>query len=581
MARAQTLKMIYGVERDPVAAMADASGTPLTQFTPAPMYPPDDWFTDEAADNAPARLRWFPNGMVAGVVAPAGRCLLDGTGSCWKVPRPADGRGSILHAPEVDDGGDYRMAHVGETVLESGLTIATAVLAGPGGHADPYASVRQARQHYDNTAWGVAQGRYVWSDIAGGLVFVGAGNPDIGELQVRSVRASAASVDFRWIVDENQYRLIATCLVNVGGLPSRYAAAADDGFVLTEGRIWAIAAELGLDKPAVAAAARGEDISTEDVFAAILAAAPPFEWETTSIEEVTPPPATGEVRSDHEAMTAAPQEDPMRRKLGQTIAHAPDGPASAPATPAPIPTPGAPAPCVDCGGDQPAHTAAYAVEPIPTENSILGPSASPSLTSGDQVTWGNGSVGMFTDTMSTADGGTALIVFVEEGGLLDIATPIVVPADQATATGNLYQWVDPADIPLDTMVLQPSGESPTTEVIEEAGEEAGEGETMGGTGETETEDMAMMASLGSRILAGRVPGTKAMTRAEAQVAAVKAAVAAVEARHAEDIARLVEGQAALTAAVGTMVDAVATVHAKSLASEVADLGAPPALPAGV
>ena len=553
---AQTLKLIYGVDRDSVTTEAAQAGASLTDFQPAPMYPPLDWFTDEAADNAPPKLRVFPGGRVAGVVAPAGRCLLDGTGTCWKVPRPDDGRGSILHAPDVDDHGDYRMAHVGETVLESGATIATAVIAGPGGHADPYATIRQARSHYDNTAFQVAQGRYVWSDRAGGLCFVGALNPEVDERQLRSIRASAASIDYRWVNDEACYRLIATCLVNVGGLPSRYAAAADDGFVLTEGRIWSIAQELGLDKPAMAAAAASDPVTIDDLFFAIVA----------GVADDSPEPADGEVPSEHVSTPEEPMTDTAVLEPGT----------EAPAAEAPA-TPAAPAPCADCG-DQAvpdaaapapeAHTAAYAVESIPTEATLTGPSASPNLVSGDQVTFGAGQLGMFSNTIAGPGGETYLMVFLEDGGTLDLDEPIVLPAADATATGKLYRWVEPSELPLDTMVV--GGEEPPAE---EAMEPA----------ESDDEAPAMVASLGQLILAGRVPMAGAVTHEEHRIgqveSAVQAAVAAVQAEAdrrlealTEQNGKILEQNQALTAAVSSLVDAVGGIHKKDLADSILSLG---------
>lgn len=201
---------------------------PLTAEGEIPLHPPIDWFSDEAADSAPPKLTIWPNGLMAGVVAPAGRCLLDGSSSCWVVPRPLDGRGSTIDGSGGMDE-DYRMAHVGSTVTAEGVEIPTAVLAGPGGHADSGAGPAATLAHYGDTACQIGRGRYVWSDMAGGIVFVGALWPEIGPRAVAAARASACSVDFRWIEDEARYRLIATCLVNVGALPSRYAAVLASG----------------------------------------------------------------------------------------------------------------------------------------------------------------------------------------------------------------------------------------------------------------------------------------------------------------------------------------------------------------
>lgn len=221
------------VDPFPLAAAVDGvvevtgAHTPVEARVVVPLYPPRDWFTDDAADQAPEHLTIYPTGRVAGVVAPAGRCLLDGSTRCWTVPRPADGRGSTL------DGGadeDYQMARgAGEVFLADGSSIPVAPLPGEGGHANPYADAAVAADHYANTERQVARGRYVWSDRAGGIVFVGALVPTITEERLIVARGSASSIDFRWIDDEQRYRLVGCCNVNIAGLPTRYQAAVTAG----------------------------------------------------------------------------------------------------------------------------------------------------------------------------------------------------------------------------------------------------------------------------------------------------------------------------------------------------------------
>lgn len=247
----------------------EALDTPLVN---PPLYPPLDWWTDAAADLAPPKMTIYPNGRIAGVVAPAGRCLLDGTNDCWIVPRPADGRGSTLYR-EGGDFEDYAMSMVGTTWVEiyegagEYVEVPSACLAGPGGHAAGNAGVDLTRVHYDDTDFQVGRGRYVWSDQAGGLVFLGAVWDDLDERQIALARASACSVDYRWIGDEDRFRLIATCLVNVGGLPSRYstirrAAAAGETILITREDAQELIAEAEsfLERVAVVAAL-GIDVS--------------------------------------------------------------------------------------------------------------------------------------------------------------------------------------------------------------------------------------------------------------------------------------------------------------------------------
>lgn len=208
-------------------------------FQPAPLLPDPYWFSDEAADAAPEQLTVFPDGSVAGLVAPAGRCLLDGSGECWTVPRPADGRGSTFAGHQ---GEEYAIANrakgagnagIKGTVCADGSIAATGVLSGGGGHARRGISTDAANSHYADTSTQRARVRYVWSDKAGngvgGVVAMGALWPEVSERQVLEICASATSVDYRWIIDEAQYRFVGTCLVNIGALPHRYASLVDAG----------------------------------------------------------------------------------------------------------------------------------------------------------------------------------------------------------------------------------------------------------------------------------------------------------------------------------------------------------------
>lgn len=188
------------------------TGSQLVMDGAAPLAPPDAWLSQAAADDAPEKLMVFPGGRVAGVVAPAGRCLLKPGVECWTVPKPRS-------QAELD------MAHTGFTVTASGAPVRTAVLGGGAGHAKEWATAEVAQRHYADTSTQLMRGVYRWSDKAGGLTFVGALWPDVTPRQVAEINASPASVDYRWIEDEGEHRLVGACLVNIGGLPTRWRAA--------------------------------------------------------------------------------------------------------------------------------------------------------------------------------------------------------------------------------------------------------------------------------------------------------------------------------------------------------------------
>lgn len=365
-------------------------------WSPAPLYPPLDWFSDEAADAAPPKLTPFPDGRVAGVVAPAGVCTLNEVipGECWTAPRPADGRGSTLlcglFTGESEE--DYRKAHVGTTMTAEGVEIVTANLSGAGGHANPHASVLGAQVHYndasDDTRFQVARGRYVWSDQAGGLVFVGALWPEVNERNLAEVRAAACSVDYRWIRGQSidDYRLVGTCLVNIGALPSRFAALLDHGALpITPEVVNRLYAE-------------AENLTR----AAALADALDFSQEQYAMPQ-----------------TAIRVTDPVVTE---------------------VPPPGEP--CHDCEQQEQARQAAYVRVDDPA----------PSF--GAEVTW-SGGVGMYCDRVAMADGSPGFIVFPIVDGSVDESQPTTLAASEATVTGARYDYVY-ADELIDDLVITAS-----------------------------------------------------------------------------------------------------------------------------
>lgn len=202
----------------------------VEQGSAAPLYPPDEWVSQRAADESPTipagapggpmKLMVYPGGRVAGVVAPAGQCIIGGAGGdCWTIPRPADaGSGEVSL--------EHTRAHGGYMKLASGAVVPNGVIGGGKGHAPMFATNQNVQAFYADTSTQLVRGQYRWSDAAGGLCFVGALWPEITERQVAGLMASPASIDYRWIVEEGDYRLMGSCLVNIPGFPSRWKMAA-------------------------------------------------------------------------------------------------------------------------------------------------------------------------------------------------------------------------------------------------------------------------------------------------------------------------------------------------------------------
>lgn len=422
-------------------------------FVAPPLYPLLDWFTDEAADAAPPKMTLYPDGRVAGVVAPAGRCLLDGTRDCWMVPRPADGRGSSLYR---DGGGaeEYAMAMVGSTWCDLGwgeyVEIPSACLAGPGGHADGWANLKETRAHYDDTDFQVARGRYVWSDIAGGVVFIGGMWPDLTERQIAVARASACSIDYRWIEDEDDYRLIATCLVNVGGLPSRYGSI---GVALAAGETVLIT-----DQDAADIVAEAESITERAAVVSALGLAPLL--GPPEVDESGPTLTAMKPRTVDQSQ-AAPAADQQHSHTA-----APGGTCSCGQQVAAAVEADHPSVIAASGEVTPAAVAAVAETPAEEVASrraayILVEDAVPDW--GDEITWAGG-VGMCCGTFDLIDGSSVILVYPQVGGEIDFYTTVGIPAADATVTGREYDWLDPWDWDLDGVVLEPATEGTASSV---------------------------------------------------------------------------------------------------------------------
>lgn len=477
-------------------------------FVNPPLYPCLDWFTDEALDAAPPKLTLYPSGRVAGVVAPAGRCLLDGTDDCWTVPRPEDGRGSTLFRDGGDDE-DYSAAMVGSTWVEiyegagEYIEIPTACLAGPGGHADAFVNVQATRIHYDDTDFQVARGRYGWSDVAGGVVFVGAVWPDLTERQIATARASACSIDYRFIQDERRWRLIATCLVNVGGLPSRYSALAAavaagqtllisdqmrlDLMAAAEGEIEraAVCASLGL-RPSTLS---GDDPAAED----------PMKTQTPPTPPTIEPPAPESVH----AHTAAPGETCA---CGKTVEQ--DHPAVVAAS-----TDGAPVPEDFAHAEAAAGQSDDEAEARRAAFVVVDTGSAPDW--GDEITW-SGGVGMFCDSITMLDGSVIWLVYPQVNGEIDWDV-VAMPASAGTATGREYDYLDPWDYDLDSVVLEPAGDD-AAEAIEDAA--MASVAAAAGRWEEDENGARRIAALGARLAAGRKLTSQARTPVEHRVAAV-------------------------------------------------------------
>jgi len=164
----------------------------------APVVPPKDWFSNPRL-SGPTPLTIDDSGRVYGHIA-AWHTDHIGLPNATKPPRS---RSKYAHfrtgVVRCDDGTDVPVGQ---------LTLA-------GGHAPLQASARDAVKHYDDTASALV-------DVAAGedqfgIWVAGALRPEATPNQVRALRASAPSGDWRPI--DGRLELVAVCQVNVPGFP--------------------------------------------------------------------------------------------------------------------------------------------------------------------------------------------------------------------------------------------------------------------------------------------------------------------------------------------------------------------------
>lgn len=165
----------------------------------APVIPPRDWFTDPKL-SGPTPLTIDDDGKVFGHIA-SWHVDHIGLSKATKPPRSAS---------------KYAYFRTGLVRTDDGSDVAVGQLTLAGGHASMSASASEAVKHYDDTASAVAD--VTAGEDQFGIWVAGALRPDISPSQVRALRASAPSGDWRPI--RGRLELVAVCQVNVPGFPN-------------------------------------------------------------------------------------------------------------------------------------------------------------------------------------------------------------------------------------------------------------------------------------------------------------------------------------------------------------------------
>jgi len=163
-----------------------------------PVTPPQGWFENPGLTK-PTPLTVDPSGHIYGHIA-AWHVSHIGLPRSTKPPRSRS---------------KYAYFHTGVVHTDAGKDVPVGQLTLAGGHAPLSASAEDAAKHYDDTASAIADVHAGEDEF--GIWVSGSLRPNVGESEVRALRASAPSGDWRPI--GGALELVAVCQVNVPGFP--------------------------------------------------------------------------------------------------------------------------------------------------------------------------------------------------------------------------------------------------------------------------------------------------------------------------------------------------------------------------
>jgi hypothetical protein len=187
---------VYVDEMDPIEASALVACGLVAGSVP--VTPPRSWFDNPKLTQA-TPLTVDDDGRVFGHIA------------AWHV----DHIGMSFGTRPPRSKSKYAYFHTGVVRTEDGTDMPVGQLTLAGGHASLEASAAEAARHYDDTASAIADVHA--GEDAFGIWVSGALRPGVTPEQVRALRASAPSGDWRPI--KGQLELVAVCQVNVPGFP--------------------------------------------------------------------------------------------------------------------------------------------------------------------------------------------------------------------------------------------------------------------------------------------------------------------------------------------------------------------------
>lgn len=167
-----------------------------------PTTPPSAWFADPGL-HEPSPLAVTEDGYVYGHLASWGVC---------HASEPA-GPGTCVTAPSSETG--YSRFHTGTLVTSDNRTISVGKVTMGTNHAPSTSNPKATAAHYDHTGTAVADVRA--GEDAHGIWVAGALRPEVTDEQIRALRASPLSGDWRKV--DGNLELHAALAVNVPGFP--------------------------------------------------------------------------------------------------------------------------------------------------------------------------------------------------------------------------------------------------------------------------------------------------------------------------------------------------------------------------
>lgn len=176
----------------------------------APIKPPREWF-QRYPSNTPMPLSIDDNGRVYGYLALWNSNHI-GMRQAVKPPRSSS---------------NYRYFRTGVVRTDEGVDVTVGNITLVGGHASLQASADEAVRHYDDTNSAVLD--VVAGEDKFGIWLAGSLRPTVSPEQIRALRASAISGDWRPI--NGRLELVGVCCVNVPGFPTTRTMVASGGHV--------------------------------------------------------------------------------------------------------------------------------------------------------------------------------------------------------------------------------------------------------------------------------------------------------------------------------------------------------------